>query len=801
MRVVRVFIIFLVLFVSFTNTAFSLNEEEEKFYVASKAFSDRFYKAAASLFKRFIRDFPESTKVYEAKLFIAKCYYFKDDYSKALEYLNEITEKKVAAKVWGQAYYWLAEVHFKGKNFRDSLKYSLKVIENYPGSNYLWWAYMLAANNYLELGRERSAEGTFVKIIDECKEDKLTESAYDHLLNFYFQQKKHSQLMALGAQYLRKYPKGSLQAKAYFYLGEALYAYKEFDEAVANYQCSLKFKKDTELVDLVYQGLGFSYLGKEDFPKAKNNIDKIEGSQLRLFSQGIYYFKIKEYKRALEIFDDFINAFPKNKYLVNVYLNKADTLYEMGRIHDSLLVYQYILNNFKGPSYADVSDRAHYGLAWGYLKTGEFKYAIEEFKKTLKDTNNPVVKISSQVQIADAYQEAADYDKALELYNDILRNNPNTVYVDYIQFQIGIIFLKTERLEEALLALRNLKDNFPSSRLIPQAQYYLAVAYFSKGVYRETQQLLEDFIKKFGRNSLIPKVYYLYGKCFFNNKRYSKAIEIFKKVLGKFNDKEIEELLYIDMGNAYLNLSLFDKAKKVWERFLSRFPHSEYGPSVSLYLGGLYEKEGNLQLAEKYYKKTITAFKESSSSHEGMISLGHLYWQEGDLAKAKKYFQELSEANTPLSFKAKMYLAKVYTQEAEYRKALDIYEELIASDFASSGSIILDKAFLLKNMKDYESAVSFFDKAVEEGMDSSKLRFSKALCLEKINRSKEAIDEYFKVIYMFDDQDYKVKAYFRIGRLYEKESNFGAAKEIYRKIADSGVEEAKIAQVRLQDLE
>jgi tetratricopeptide (TPR) repeat protein len=796
----KIFITGLCLILSFSQAAFSLSDEEEKFYVANKAFLDGFYKAALTLFDRFIDQFPESKKVYDAGLFIAKCHYFREEYLLAEDALSNIIKEKEAANLWGQAYYWLGEIHFKAKNFKDSLKCANQVIDNYSDSEYRWWTYYLAANNYVQLGNQDEIENIFKKIIAESNTEELIDNSYGRLIHLYFQKKNYPQLFSLGQNYLKDYPKGNLSAKIYYYLGESSYAHKKFDEAIDYYQRALKINKEGSLGDLIYQGLGFSYLGQNNEGQAKKYVDKIEGKELSFFSKGVYHFKIKNYSQALEKFNDFLAKFRESKYFVTVYLNKADTLYEMGRVNDALSAYRYILNNFRGSEYGEVFDKALYGIAWCYLKTGEFKKAIEEFENTLKWTDNPIVKISSQIQIADAYQEAENYEQALDIYNTILKNNPNSIYTDYIQFQIGIVFLKTERLDEALLVLRNLKDNFPSSRLIPQAQYYLAVGYFSKQIYGESRALLSDFIERFPQNELVSKAYYLYGKCFFNEEEYSRALECFEKAIGQFKDNEIEELVYIDMGNAYLNLSLYDRAKWVWEDFFTKFPHSQYGGSISLFLGGLYEKEDDFTGAEKYYKKVLTDFSQSSYVAEAMLSLGHLYWQKGDLDKAGEYFEKLSSDDSPFSQKAKLYLAKVYTQRGENNQAIGVYDELIKSDLDISKGAILEKAFLLKEMKDYSAAIISFEDALGVGMDSARVRFSLAMCLEKINKNEEAIDQYFKVIYAFKDSDYRVKSYFRIGRLYEKASNNDAAKEIYEKIAGFDVKEAKIAKAKLKKL-
>jgi len=813
----RVLILVLVLSVFSSSLSFSdvppkgaaSPKEEEKFRIAAGAFSDDFYDASLSLFKKFIVDFPKSPLFYEAKLYIAKCYYHKEDYQNALKTFTEIERSGEKENILSETHYWLSVIYFRGKDFKEVLNYAQKVIDDYPDSKFIWEAYYLIGSCNLELGKTEKAEEIFNKIIAKCTQEEVTSNTYSQILSFNLQKKKYDQIISLGEKYIKNFPKGTLRSKVYFYLGESYYIKGEWSKALDSYQNALGGSRNLELKDLIYQGLGFTYIEKGDKVAAKGNINKIKDKELRLFSQGIYYFKVGDYIQALETVNISIRDYPKSNFLIDTYLNKADLLYEMGRLNDSISVYKYVLDNFKGSQYMESVNKAHYGLAWCYLKNGKFKKAIDEFKSTLEYANNPVVRVSSQIQIADAYQETGKHMKALDIYNSILKDQPNTVYADYVQFQIGMCFLKKKDLERAFLALKNLKNNFPSSKLIPRVQYYLAVGYFSREDYKEAKSLLDDFIDKFPRDDLISKVNYLYGKCLFNEKDYDQALLVFKRIVGRFKDEEIAELAYIDMGNAYLNLSSFTKAKKVWKDFLARYPHSQYAASVALYFGGVCEKEENYSEAEEYYKKVVSDYKDSSSAQEALLSLGHLYWNRGNLEKAQNCFRRLSKRRTPLALKGKLYLAKILFQKGENQKALKLYDDLIESTSPISKVALAEKAFLLKEMKDYRQAIAVFQRAIAENIDNPELRFTLGLCLEKVDRGEDAIEEYFKVIYAFSDQEdsrnsnstnYDVKVYFRIARIYEKMGKREEAKKAYQKIIDLGVKEANIAAARLKEL-
>jgi tetratricopeptide (TPR) repeat protein len=184
----RVILIFILMF-SFTQVIFALDNEEEKFFVASKAFSDGFYEASFSLFKKFTEDFPGSKDVYSAKLYMAKCLYYKGDYSAALPILNELLSKTETAQVYDEINYLLAQVYLRGKNFSNSLVCAKKIISDYPQSKFLWQAYYLAGLNSLELGDVPAAQDYLEQTISQSKRIILLMTRIPASLIFIFSKK------------------------------------------------------------------------------------------------------------------------------------------------------------------------------------------------------------------------------------------------------------------------------------------------------------------------------------------------------------------------------------------------------------------------------------------------------------------------------------------------------------------------------------------------------------------------------------------------------------------------------------
>ena len=145
--------------------------------------------------------------------------------------------------------------------------------------------------------------------------------------------------------------------------------------------------------------------------------------------------------------------------------------------------------------------------------------------------------------------------------------------------------------------------------------------------------------------------------------------------------------------------------------------------------------------------------------------------------------------------------ADILAQEGKVEEALRIYEKLANLKTPLAGVALFKKALLLKDLKEYKEAVSFFKKAMAKGIVQPRVHFSLGYCLEKLGRVEEALSQYFKIVYLFDDLDYKVKAYFRIAKIYERENKLDEAKQVYQRITQLQVAEAEIAKKKIEEIE
>lgn len=771
---------------------------QRQYQTAMGAFLDEFYPAAASLFEKFIADHPENTLVPEAKFYLAKCFYHRQNYSKSLIKLKELSQKP-PPELESAINYWIAKIFYQKEDFGSCLEHLKKTLNDPESQHYLEAKY-LQAQTYLKLNKKEKAKINFQALIKKSDRQDLKDSSFQNLLSLYKQSEDFNKIKFTAQNYLKDNPETKIKDQIHFYLGKSWNQKNQLPKAISSYKLALKETKNPNLRDLVYQNLGLAYLEQGKSALGKRTIDRINNNQQRLYAQGLYYLNSQNQIQALESFSNYIRRYPEGKFLAKTYLMKADLLYETGRINDSASLYYTIIENFPQPEHDQVRNLAHYGLAWCYFKKRNFNKAINRFQKTLQTTQDHSLKIISQIQIGDAYLKSGKHQKALDTYNQILKKYPATLHKDYIQFQIGMLFIEQRMIDKALLAFSNLIENFPGSYLLPKAKYYQAVGHFWQREYEKTRHLLSSLKEEYPDKVIIPEAKYLYAKCLFNQGQYRKALEKFKEISLENKNLPVAEFSLMDAGLAHLNLKEFAKAKETYLHFLQTYPGSEHFASVAFQLGGLYEMKENYQEAKRYYKKVIENSKKTSVKQEAWFSLGHLAWNEGNLIEAEKYFHKGSQTETSIGLKNKLYLAKIYQERGQTKKALALYEKLINSQTDISKIALANKGLLFEKKEKYAKAIKFLKQAYKEKeVSSPQILFSLANCLEKENLTQEALKYFFELIYSYPKEaDYKVRAYFRIARLYENQNDFNQAQQAYQKIIDLGARESNIAKARLK---
>ncbi len=710
--------------------SYSANYEDDDLTVVLRSFSNGFYGASVYLLEEFLKDYPQSDKIPLAKITLAKSFYHKKEYLKAIFCLKEL-DPAGCVDFADEVYYWLAKSSFAIESYQDVIKFALKTVDDYPDSILFWEAYYLIARSHAETNNLPAAEDIFKKIVFSSGGTNIKERACLDLIELYYSRKKYSDIKLLVSYYLENNPGGGLLDRAYFYRGECFYHELEYAKAVLEYKKALNLTNDERFRDSIYQGMGLSYLSKGDYDEARSSFDNIKGEEGRLLSRGIYYFKTEDYSKALRAIDMFLEKFPKSRKAPLVYLYKAESLYHTGRVNDALCAYRRVVDNFDQYSYSSIINNAYYGIAWCYLKRGDYKKAIRIFANTARNTDDPTVWISSKIQIADVYREANYLDEALVLYEEILKKYPHNIYYDYIQFHVAMIFLNRGIWDEAVSILLKLREDFPRSGLIPEISYYINTIYLGKKDFSRAEEGLFEFILKYPEHSLSDQAKYLYAKTLLNQRKYRQVFLFYNKEIPGIKEAQIKQLMFLDKIKACFDSDEYSKAEDAAKIFIKDFPDSAKLPAVYLLLAKIYENRNIFLKAEHFYNLIIREYPDNEVFSDAVISLGYLFKEVKDFERAVVYFKKAIDADFD-SFNLRFALGFCLEKLKSFREALEEY-----SDIARDSPEVDDKVrayFRMARIKErrdsIEEAKNIYRKIIKLGSEEAKIARKKLQELE-----------------------------------------------------------------------
>ncbi len=787
-------------------------KEEEALFVARKAFDDGFYDVSLGLLERFLKSYPNSTNTAEANLLIGECLFHQNKFLDSLAKFEELLADPSAKNIKDEILYWMAEVHFKGNNFAKAASYYKMIIDDFPKSRF-------SASAYYSLGWCAFQEHDFNLALEYFKlvaskfpKEPQAKDALFKTIECLYNLKDYAGLKEKVKNYLKVYSNESVSfSYLYFYWAEADFYSNNFKEALDKYSKAIANTRDDKMIGLARLGLGWCHLKLKQYKEAEGMFSGIKVDSLEkrshdalLLGKAILLVETNKTDDAIKAYDDLLNKTQDPLVLAQAFLGKADALYSQAKYPETIKVYKEGLAETGSENIpAEMIDKIHYGLAWAYLKQGEFKDAISEFQKIAKESEDKVVKVSALCQIGDAYQDAGNYDLAKEAYDSILKDYPDSFYSDYVQYQLGLTLLKESNYDGAILSFSNLKNNFPQSKLLADASYAMGLTYFQRQDYNSSQEIFAKFQDEFKDSNLKLKsqALYLLGSSLFNLGKYDQAIEVFENIAKTYNqDSELTQKAEYEIADCFYQMGNEKEAMNRFKALRSKYPDSGLTAEIMWWLGEYYYRHNDLSLSRRYFSSLIQDFPKSNLIADAYYALGSSYEEEAKHEEALENFKKVIEmGKTDLAGQAAIAIADLHVTIGKTDLALSEYQNAVTK-YPHLVNLIYPKiANLFYKLGNFQEAIDYYRKSLDivPAREMAGLQFKIAEVLQAEGKYDQAIEEYLKVTYLYSENNLSVKALLRVAAIYEDKENFKEALNVYQKIIPMNVEESKFAQERI----
>ena len=423
---------------------------------------------------------------------------------------------------------------------------------------------------------------------------------------------------------------------------------------------------------------------------------------------------------------------------------------------------------------------AYYSNGMQYMKDGQYRSAINEFRKVLRFSPYDS---TTQEALANAYFTMAQYyrtttkeiKKALVNYKSAYfyakywnkSDNPNlnalanncSKIIGELEKRLNQGQTTQSRLQNAkiLKAQGELAAAGYDFQLLKQGEFK-EVSYENLGnIYKNLNNIAlgMDYIKTaIDLNPKNPKYHFAYGVMLDEAKNYEASMEQYNLAL-QYGDKSPE---------------LLEILESKWTQNVVNAPADSHG---YINLGAIYQKQGNLEAARAQYQK---AYQLNPDDEVVMYNLASLFVQQKNYQGALSIYNNLLLKN-PNKIDVLEYKATALKELMRYEEAIEVYEKIVSLNpnnaFAKS-----EIENITMNNYSGDKLINYLALKATNNPKSYEAQFNYALELHKNKLNPTALSYYKKAL---EIDPTKEEVYLNLAQIYIEEKKYAEANDICQK--------------------
>ncbi|WP_282121764.1 tetratricopeptide repeat protein [Algibacter mikhailovii] len=573
-------------------------------------------------------------------------FYMQKDYNSALSEFNKIIDGQDG--IAQNAYYHLGECYIN----LDKKQEALNAFRNASQMNYNLKIQEDAWLNYAKISYEignpyQSAPQVLAEYLERYPNTSYKEEVETLLIDSYITSKNYEEALRL-LKGKKSYANKEAYQKVSFYRGLELFNEGKYLEAEALFDASIKesinpkftakatfwkAESDYQLTSYEDALLGFKQFVQQSGPSG------ISGYKNVNYHIAYTYFKLKNYTRASEYFNQFIATETEDQLRLNdAYLRLGDAHFVSSEYQEAINAYEKAikLNNIESdyPAFQKA-------LSIGYLGKSSLKIqALEDF---ITDYLKSKFRDDAMYELGNSYVKANETDEAMYAYNQLISEYKMSSFVPKALLRQGLVYYNSGKNDQALTKFKKVANDFPGTPEAVQAVSTARLIYIDIG---EVNQ-------------------------------YATWVRTLDYV--EVTDVELDNTTYESAEKQYLDNNV-DRAIRGFNDYLNEFPKGLHALKAHFYVAQLYSKKDLLENASPHYSYVVevaqSEFTEEALSKLSQYHLEQKRWEEA-IPLLKRLEEEASFPHNVIF--AQSNLMKANYQLQAYKIAVSYAEKVLSS--------------------------------------------------------------------------------------------------------------------------
>lgn len=607
-----------------------------------------------------------------------------DPFHEAIRALQNYLEKYPNSERSEEAYEFLLNIFISTRNYDAALD-ALSKIEN---KNYnVQSAYqMVAYNQGVQLFQRRRYKESldyFARTSEYPIDPKLNALAIYWLAEANYQLKEYEEAAKFYAGFL-KMPgafTSGVYEKAYYGLGYCQFMQRQYSAAAISLRKYTESVKSSKRVNDAYLRIGDCYIVEKDYPLSVKYYERaLEIGQgdndYALYQLGLVHGLMRNDASQINSFRKLIAEYPNSPLVVGARFQLGNTLMNQSKYSEALTEFNEIISNYSGNVYVRKSllqkGLIQFRQEQFEAALGTFKMVVEQFP-TLDDSKEAIARIE------DIYVELG----RIEEYNAWVANltfyDVSTTRLDSITYAAAETRYVNGNCPAAIGSFREYLEKYSGGIFALNANFYMAECLFEEKRFEESlvgyNYVIDQPLNKFSEAALLAA-----SSINYDLKHYETALDQYAQLekVAEFKINALEAL--IGQLRCNYRLGYYPQTLKYADAVLN----SEGIPGDIMLEARLIKGKVLFESREwDAARPVLLQVHDESSSAEGAEAkyrLSQIEFEEGNFDAAEKAIFELIKAYPAYEFwklKGLLLLADVYIAKEDLFQANAVLQNII----------------------------------------------------------------------------------------------------------------------------
>ena len=272
----------------------------------------------------------------------------------------------------------------------------------------------------------------------------------------------------------------------------------------------------------------------------------------------------KAYDKALESFDQLIKGFPKSQYAESVAMNRAQTLYMLGKF---ALSRDACIEFLKTYDKSSSRTTAQYFLALSLKSRKEDAKAAEAIVKLLETPNCPF-EVDALLLLGQCQQNMGKLDLAEATYRKMIKASPPNRQID-ARYSLAVVLYEAGKYAEAVKECKSVLA-VKNSRYEAAARFQLGLSQWAAEDVAGARATFEQVAKEDASRK--AQAGYWLARCDMGDKKFDTARKTLVEMQASGKKIPNAEQVAYDIAVCSMSLEKFEQAAGDFEAYRKAFP-------------------------------------------------------------------------------------------------------------------------------------------------------------------------------------------------------------------------------------